>query len=62
MCEEVGVVRVKTINDQGARVVLAQFLASELYEERGVKDKLAREGTWQHTSVSFMNAFKMGSV
>lgn len=35
MCEEVGVVRVNTINDQGAWVVLAQLLAPELYEERG---------------------------
>lgn len=35
MCEEVVLVGVKTINDQRARVMLAQFLAPELYSERG---------------------------
>jgi hypothetical protein len=35
MCEEVGVVGAKNINDHYARVVLAQFLAPELYNERG---------------------------
>lgn len=35
MREEVGVVWVKSINDQYVRVVPAQFLAPELYNERG---------------------------
>lgn len=62
MREEVGVVWFKTINDQYARVVLAQFLAPELDNERGWATRYREKALRRHTSVSFMNAFKMGSV